>query len=94
MKKSISPALYSRFDAVIPFVDFTLEEKLEVSDKIIENYVKSGKMKSQYIELIDIYKVKDRVHQMVKTLSNFRSIRNLVEDIIADELIKISEFKK
>ncbi|UUE16942.1 hypothetical protein LQZ13_00035 (plasmid) [Leuconostoc mesenteroides] len=94
MKKSISPALYSRFDAVIPFVDFTLEEKLEVSDKIIENYVKPGKMESQYIELIDIYKVKDRVHQMVKTLSNFRSIRNLVEDIIADELIKISEFKK
>jgi len=94
MKKSISPALYSRFDAVIPFVDFTLEEKLEVSDKIIENYVNSGKMKSQYVELMDIDKVKDRVHQMVKTLSNFRSIRNLVEDIIADELIKISEFKK
>lgn len=94
MKAAISPALFSRFDAVIPFIDFTPEEKIKVADKIVESYVKSGKIKSQYIKLIDIDKVKDHVHRMVLHFSNFRAIRNLVEDVIADELIESSGWKK
>lgn len=88
MKNSISPALYSRFDAVIPFVDFTPAEKVEVSNRIVDSYLKSGKIRSQYIKLIDVNKVKEHVHQIVHHFSNFRTIRNLVEDIIADELIE------
>lgn len=94
MKASVSPALYSRFDAIIPFVDFTSEEKIEVSDKIVESYISSSKINSQYIKFIDIDRVKEQVHQMVQHFSNFRAIRNLVEDVIADELIKNSGWKK
>ncbi|MFD1672889.1 AAA family ATPase [Agrilactobacillus yilanensis] len=93
MKNFISPALYSRFDAVIPFVDFTPEEKIEVANRIVDSYLKSGKIRSQYIKLIDVNNVKEHVHQMVQHFSNFRAIRNLVEDIIADELIGNSEWE-
>lgn len=93
MKNAISPALYSRFDAVIPFVDFTPVEKIEVSNRIVDSYLKSGKIQSQYIKLIDVNNVKEHVHQMVRHFSNFRAIRNLVEDIIADELIENSKWK-
>ncbi|UZD24983.1 AAA family ATPase [Lacticaseibacillus paracasei] len=93
MKNTISPALYSRFDAVIPFVDFTPVEKIEVSNRIVDSYLKSGKIRSQYIKLIDVNNVKEHVHQMVQHFSSFRAIRNLVEDIIADELIENSKWK-
>lgn len=94
MKNTISPALYSRFDAVIPFVDFTPAEKIEVSNRIVDSYLKSGKIRSQYIKLIDVNNVKEHVHQMVQYFSNFRAIRNMVEDTIADELIENSEWRK
>lgn len=94
MKTAISSALYSRFDAVIPFVDFTPTEKIEVSNKIVDSYLKSGKIQSKYIKLIDINNVKEHVHQMVQHFSNFRAIRNLVEDMMADELIEKIERRK
>lgn len=93
MKSAIGPALFSRFDAVIPFLDFTTAEKIQVSDKIVDEYINSGKIKIEYVKCLDISKIKSTIHDMVDKTSNFRTIRNLVEDVIADQLIDDEAFK-
>lgn len=93
MKDAISPALFSRFDAVIHFDDFTENEKILVADKILDEYIASETIDSEYVNALDIDMLKLKVHSMVTNFSNFRSIHNLIEDVIADQLIKDDIFK-
>lgn len=93
MRNAISPALFSRFDAVIPFSDFTNTEKIMIADKIIESYINSKEIKTEYVNELNIDEIKSEIYDMITHISNFRSIRNLVEDVIANQLISNNTFK-
>ncbi|MBP5809971.1 AAA family ATPase, partial [Lactiplantibacillus argentoratensis] len=84
---TLGEALVSRFDALVPFVDFSEVEKDEISHKLLEEYMKYD-LEKKYANRLD-------KHQVLKTLklgiggqNNFRDIKNLIEDVIAENLIE------
>lgn len=84
---TLGEALVSRFDALVPFVDFSEVEKDEISHKLLEEYMKHD-LGKKYASRLD-------KHQVLKTLklgiggqNNFRDIKNLIEDVIAETLIE------
>lgn len=87
MEKNIDRALLSRFDGFIKFVDFTLDEKRDICEKVYSEITASNKMKKEYLNKLDKSAVFDKVNNKLNSLSNMRTIRKYMEDCIADSLL-------
>jgi SpoVK/Ycf46/Vps4 family AAA+-type ATPase len=83
-----NPGIKSRFTREIVFEDYTPDELLEISRKYIEQ---KGHILSSEIEAIlkkyfnEIYRTRDR------SFGNARLIRNLVDSILKNQLLRIAD---
>ena len=87
MHKNIDEALLSRFDAFIPFVPFSEEEKRNIILKILDE-VKND-IKKKYKEKIEWDTVEIEIISKLKKLTNMRNIRSYIEDYVADKLLDL-----
>lgn len=87
MHKNIDEALLSRFDAFIPFVPFSKEEKTSIIRKII-NEIKND-INKEYQEKIEWETVELEIISKLEKLTNMRNIRSYIEDYIADRILNL-----
>lgn len=87
MEGNIDNALLSRFDGFIYFKDFTDKEKMQIAEKIINDFINSKKMKKAYVDKLDKKLIAEKVEQNLLNLTNVRNIRKYIEDIISDNLM-------
>ena len=79
--------MLSRFDAFIPFVPFSEEEKASIIRKII-NEIKND-INKEHQEKIEWETVELEIISKLEKLTNMRNIRNYIEDYIADRILNL-----
>lgn len=85
--QDIDEALLSRFDAFIPFVPFSEEEKRNIILKIVDE-VKNDITK-KYKEKIEWDTIELEIILKLKNLTNMRNIRSYIEDYVADKILNL-----
>lgn len=87
MHKNIDEALLSRFDAFIPFVPFSKEDKASIISKIISEIKED--INKKYQGKIDWETVEIEIVSKLEKLTNMRNIRSYIEDYIADKILNL-----
>ncbi|WP_260342873.1 AAA family ATPase [Leuconostoc suionicum] len=88
LNRDISPALLSRFDALVRFNNFTNAEKEIIAKKMLFSALNQTKIKRKYLQNIDAGEIEKQIMNHVKYYNNFRQIRAYIEDVIADYLVR------
>lgn len=88
LNRDISPALLSRFDALVRFNNFTNAEKEFIAKKMLFSALNQTKIKRKYLQNIDAGEIEKQIMNHVKYYNNFRQIRAYIEDVIADYLVR------
>ena len=86
IKQNLGEPIYSRFDAIIPFKDLSLEDKIT----ILKNELKLelSKLSKKEKNLIDETELETLLIQHIHALENVRKIKNFVRDSINLRIIR------
>lgn len=87
MEQNIDAALLSRFDGFIRFKNFTDDEKKQIAEKMINNFINPQKMKKEYADKLNKEIIMQKIEEKIPRLTNVRNIRRYTEDVIADTLM-------
>lgn len=86
IKKNLGAAIYSRFDAFIPFNLLTNESKMDIINEIyIEELIKYNEIDQKIIEEENI---NEKLKSQVNTLNNAREIRKYLKQMMAIPLVE------
>lgn len=86
IKQNLGEPIYSRFDAVIPFKELSLKDKLIILNKEFNSEI--SKLSKKEKEIIDEIELKTQLTQHINKLENVRKIKNLVRDSINLKIIR------
>lgn len=87
MENSLGSALLSRFDAKIRFDDFSEDEKIQIATRMIDEWINKNYISEKFSNKLDVDLLKKTVNEVVNKSVNFRTIKSLIEDVIAQQLI-------
>lgn len=78
--------IYSRFDAIIPFKELSLEDKQTILNNELTSEL--SKLSKKERKIIDAIELKAQLTQHIHKLENVRKIKNLVRDSINLRIIR------
>lgn len=87
IQQNLGTALYSRFDGFIYFKDFSNDEKLSIAHNNLRNVMQSSDI-SEYSRNLNYKDLERKLDAELEGLSNFRSIRKYVENLVANEIME------
>lgn len=86
IKQNLGEPIYSRFDAIIPFKELSLEDKQTILNNELTSEL--SKLSKKERKIIDAIELKAQLTQHIHKLENVRKIKNLVRDSINLRIIR------
>lgn len=86
IKQNLGEPIYSRFDAIIPFKELSLEDKQTILNNELTSEL--SKLSKKERKIIDAIELKAHLTQHIHKLENVRKIKNLVRDSINLRIIR------
>jgi ATP-dependent Clp protease ATP-binding subunit ClpA len=86
IRQALGDALYSRFDALIPFEPLSTAEITQVIDRIVDNRLKN--LEADELSLIDADSVRKLLHQSARNIGNVRKLGKLIDEVISLKLVR------
>ena len=82
----LGDALYSRFDALIPFEPLSSDEVKQVIDRLVDSRL--AKLSPDELERLDADEIKAMLHARASGTGNVRKLGKLVDEVISLVLVR------
>lgn len=82
----LGDALYSRFDALIPFEPLSSDEVKQVIDRLVDSRI--AKLSPDELERLDADEIKAMLHARASGTGNVRKLGKLVDEVISLVLVR------
>ena len=86
IRRALGDALYSRFDALIPFEALTRDEILAVIERLVDH--KMSSLMSEEVVQLDVDEIKSLLNERASSAGNVRKLGKLVDEVIALKLVR------
>lgn len=86
IRQALGDALYSRFDALIPFEPLTTAEITQVIDRILDSRLQG--LEPDELAHIDTDSIRALLHQRLSKTGNVRKLGKLVDEVVSINLVR------
>jgi ATP-dependent Clp protease ATP-binding subunit ClpA len=86
IRNALGDALYSRFDALIPFEQLSTGEIKQVIDRLVDGRIEA--LSPEEVKLLDPDAIKALLHGHASATSNVRKLGKLVDEVISLMLVR------
>ncbi|MBT9605936.1 AAA family ATPase [Microbacterium sp.] len=86
IRNALGDALYSRFDALIPFEQLSTDEIKQVIDRLVDGRIEA--LSPEELKLLDPDAIKALLHGHASATSNVRKLGKLVDEVISLMLVR------
>lgn len=86
IREALGDALFSRFDALIPFQQLSPAEITQIIDRILDDRFR--KLTGEELKLLDQEDLRGKLHKRANTLGNVRKLAKFVDEVISLQLVR------
>lgn len=86
IRQALGDALFSRFDALIPFQELSSTEIIQIIDKILDKIFL--RLTDEERGILDLEDLRAKLHRRASHLGNVRKLGKFVEEVISLQLVR------
>lgn len=86
IRQALGDALFSRFDALIPFEPLSTGEIMQVMDRIVDSRLRN--LDTDELTLVDVDATRELLHQNAQNIGNVRKLGKFIDEVISLKLVQ------